>query len=61
MPPGSNTAEDYEFQDNGEDFVFDFEAQQHEIRFIRFVNIESWNNQMVTVIGELSFWGSLIN
>ena len=61
LPPGSNTAEDYEFQDNGEDFVFDFEAQQHEIRFIRFVNIESWNNQMVTVIGELSFWGSLIN
>ena len=53
MPPGSNTADDYEFQDNGEDFVFDFEAQQHEIRFIRFVNIESWNNQMVTVIGEL--------
>ena len=61
LPPVSNTAEDYEFQDNGEDFVFDFEAQQHEIRFIRFVNIESWNNQMVTVIGELSFWGSLIN
>ena len=61
LPPGSNTAEDYEFQDNGEDFVFDFDARQHDIRYIRFVNIESWNNQMVTVIGELSFWGSIIN
>ena len=61
LPPGSNTAEDYEFQDNGEDFVFDFDARQHTIRYIRFVNIESWNNQMVTVIGELSFWGTLIN
>jgi len=61
LPPGSNTQEDYEFQDNGEDFVFDFDARQHDIRYIRLVNVESWNNQMVTVIGELSFWGTLIN
>ena len=61
LPPGSNTQEDYEYQDNGEDFVFDFEARQHNIRYIRLVNVESWNNQMVTVIGELSFWGTLIN
>jgi len=60
LPPGSNTDEDYLFQDNGEDFVFSFESQQHNIRYIRFINIESWNNQMVTVIGELSFWGSII-
>ena len=60
LPPGSNTQEDYEFQDNGEDFVFDFAARQHNIRYIRLVNIESWNNQMVTVIGELSFWGTLV-
>jgi len=60
LPPGSNTQEDYEFQDNGEDFVFDFAARQYNIRYIRLVNIESWNNQMVTVIGELSFWGTLV-
>ena len=61
LPPGSNTAEDYEYQDNGEDFVFGYDARQYNIRYIRFVNVESWNNQMVTVIGELSFWGSVIN
>ena len=60
LPPGSNTDEDYLFQDNGEDFVFSFESQQHNIRYVRLVNVESWNNQMVTVIGELSFWGSII-
>ena len=61
LPPGSNTAEDYEYQDNGEDFVFAFDARQYDIRYIRFVNLESWNNQMVSVIGELSFWGTVIN
>ncbi len=50
LPPGSNTAEDYEYQDNGEDFVFGYDARQYNIRYIRFVNVESWNNQMVTVI-----------
>jgi hypothetical protein len=61
LPPGSNTEEDYLFQDNGEDFVFTSESQSREIRYIRFINIESWNNQMVTVIGELSFWGGVID
>ena len=61
LPPGSNTEEDYLFQDNGEDFVFNSESQSREIRYIRFINIESWNNQMVTVIGELSFWGGVID
>ena len=60
LPPGSNTDEDYLYQDNGEDFVFSFDSQQHNLRYIRLVNVESWNNQMVTVIGELSFWGSII-
>ena len=31
LPPGSNTAEDYEFQDNGEDFVFGYDARQYDI------------------------------
>jgi hypothetical protein len=53
LPPGSNTEEDYLFQDNGEDFVFDYDAQQYNIKYIRFVNLQSWNNQMVSVIGEL--------
>jgi hypothetical protein len=61
LPPGSNTEEDYLFQDNGEDFVFTSESQRREIRYIRFINLESWNNQMVTVIGELSFWGGVID
>jgi hypothetical protein len=59
LPPGSNTEEDYLFQDNGEDFVFDTNIQQYNIQYIRFVNLETWNNQMVSVIGELSFWGSV--
>ena len=59
LPPGSNTEEDYLFQDNGEDFVFSLEARKKNIRYIRFVNDRSWNNQMVTVIGELSFWGGV--
>lgn len=59
LPPGSNTEEDYLFQDNGEDFVFSAEARKKNIRYLRFVNDRSWNNQMVTVIGELSFWGSV--
>ena len=59
LPPGSNTEEDYLFQDNGEDFVFNLEARQKSVRYVRLVNDESWNNQMVTVIGELSFWGGV--
>lgn len=59
LPPGSNTEEDYLFQDNGEDFVFSLEARKKNIRYIRFINDRSWNNQMVTVIGELSFWGGV--
>ena len=59
LPPGSNTEEDYLFQDNGEDFVFDSNIQQYNIQYIRLVNLETWNNQMVSVIGELSFWGSV--
>ncbi len=59
LPPGSNTEEDYLFQDNGEDFVFDSDIQQYNIQYIRFVNLVTWNNQMVSVIGELSFWGSV--
>ena len=55
LPPGSNTEENYLFQDNGEDFVFEFESQSREIRYVRFINIESWNNQMVTVIGSYHF------
>ena len=61
LPPGSNTEEDYLFQDNGEDFVFDSSVQQYNIKYIRFVNLETWNNQMVSVIGELSFWGSIVD
>ena len=59
LPPGSNTEEDYLFQDNGEDFVFSLEARKKNIRYIRFVNDRSWNNKMVTVIGELYFWGGV--
>ena len=41
--------------------MFGFDARQYDIRYIRLVNLESWNNQMVSVIGELSFWGTVIN
>ena len=43
LPPGSNTEEDYLFQDNGEDFVFDSNVQQYNIQvhtICKFRNLE---------------------
>ena len=58
LPIGQNTAEDYEYQNKGEDFEFDVENLV-EIRYIRIENLETWGAQIVTVIGELSFWGEI--
>jgi hypothetical protein len=60
LPIGQTTAEDVEYQDKGEDFEFDMENSP-EIRYIRIVNLETWGQQQVTVIGELSFWGDIIS
>ncbi len=58
LPIGQVNSEDIEFQNKGEDFEFDVENLV-EIRYIRIENIETWGEQQVSVIGELSFWGEL--
>lgn len=58
LPIGQTTAEDHEFQNKGEDFEFDIENLV-EVRYIRIENLETWGEQLVTVIGELSFWGEI--
>lgn len=58
LPIGQTTAEDHEFQNKGEDFEFDVDNLV-EVRYIRIENLETWGDQIVTVIGELSFWGEI--
>lgn len=60
LPVGQVTAEDLEFQIKGEDFEFDINNLV-EIRYIRFELIENWEGMFpYSVIGELSFWGDII-
>lgn len=59
LPLGQATAEDYAYQDKGEDFEFD-KNNLIKARYIRIVVIENWGSMDVTVIGELSFWGEII-
>ncbi len=58
LPIGQVTSEDIEFQNKGEDFEFDVENLV-EVRYIRIENIATWGDQIVSVIGELSFWGEI--
>ena len=58
LPIGQVSAEDIEFQNKGEDFEFDIENLV-EVRYVRIENIETWGAQIVTVIGELAFWGEI--
>jgi len=60
LPIGQTTTEDIEFQIKGEDFEFDPD-NLFEIRYIRFEFLENWEMQNCTVVGELSFWGELLN
>lgn len=58
LPIGQVSSEDIEFQNKGEDFEFDVNNLV-EVRYIRIENIETWGEQEVSVIGELSFWGEI--
>lgn len=58
LPLGQATAEDYSYQDKGEDFEFD-RNNLVKARYIRIVVLENWGSMDVTVIGELSFWGEI--
>lgn len=60
LPVGMTTVEDEEYQIKGEDFEFKPDNLQ-EIRYIRFEILENWGGQNVSVIGELSFWGEILN
>jgi len=61
LPVGQISVEDQEFQLKGEDFEFDINNLV-EIRYVRFELIENWEgmNFPYSVIGELSFWGEII-
>ncbi|WP_445757492.1 DUF5000 domain-containing lipoprotein [Polaribacter sp.] len=58
LPVGQTTAEDYDYQNKGEDFDFDVDNLV-EIKYIRIEVLENWGNINGTVIGELSFWGEI--
>ncbi len=55
-PPNSNSAEDQAVAADGHEFIFPVEAPP--VRYIRFVNQESWSGGLFMHIMELSFWGS---
>ncbi|MBK3519164.1 DUF5000 domain-containing lipoprotein [Carboxylicivirga marina] len=57
-PVGQATSEDHAYQNKGEDFEFDVNNLV-EVRYVRLENLETWGEQRVTVIGELSFWGEI--
>lgn len=54
---GSNSAEDVAKAASGEEFEFPIEAPA--VRYIRFVNIESWSTGKFMHIMELNFWGQI--
>lgn len=59
LPIGQNTAEDFAYQEKGENFEFDFNNLV-EIRYIRIEVLENWGGIDGTVIGELSFYGEIL-
>ena len=54
---GSNSAEDVAKAASGEEFEFPIEAPP--VRYIRFVNIESWSTGKFMHFMEINFWGHL--
>lgn len=57
-PLGSNSAEDQAQAARGEEFEFPIDAPP--VRYIRFVNKESWSTGKFMHIMELNFWGQII-
>jgi hypothetical protein len=58
-PLGLNSAEDLAQATNGEEFECDIEAPA--VRYIRFVNKESWSGAKFIHVIELGFWGQIEN
>lgn len=56
-PIGSNSAEDVAQAAEGEEFEFAIEAPP--VRYIRFVNQESWSTGKFMHIMEINFWGQI--
>ena len=57
-PLGSNSAEDQAQAAKGEEFEFPIDAPA--VRYIRFVNKESWSTGKFMHIMEVNFWGQII-
>ena len=57
-PIGSNSAEDLAQAAKGEEFEFSIEAPP--VRYIRFVNMESWSTGKFMHLMELNFWGQIV-
>lgn len=56
-PIGKNSAEDVAKAASGEEFEFPIEAAP--VRYIRFVNIESWSTGKFMHMMEINFWGQI--
>ncbi len=54
---GNNSAEDVAQAAEGEEFEFPIESPP--VRYIRFVNLESWSTGKFVHVMELNFWGQL--
>lgn len=56
-PIGSNSAEDRAQAESGEEFEFPIDAPP--VRYVRFVNLESWSTGKFMHIMEVDFWGQI--
>ena len=56
-PLGTNSAEDVAQAASGEEFEFPIEAPA--VRYIRFVNLESWSTGKFMHFMEINFWGQI--
>ncbi|MGH8120663.1 MAG: DUF5000 domain-containing lipoprotein, partial [Gammaproteobacteria bacterium] len=57
-PIGSNSADDLAAAADGEEFEFPIDAPP--VRYIRFVNMESWSTGKFMHVMELNFWGQIV-
>ncbi|MCL3781351.1 DUF4959 domain-containing protein [Prolixibacteraceae bacterium JC049] len=55
---GPVTNEDKEYADRGEEFEFPLDAP--EVRYLRFVMYENWSGGNIAQMGEMSFWGQIV-
>ena len=58
LPFPQFTSDDYDFAMAGEEFYFP--SGMEPVRYLRFEFLDSWSGMELTGIGELSFWGTIV-